>query len=495
MSAEKDSPRVDLPLASSPELLPRRHFLWRDAAGIGGLALAWMLARDAAADGAHGDAAPGDLRSGGLHFPARAKRVVQIFCCGGVSQVDSFDHTPALTRLHGKKLEGRGELRGFFGRPGLLMKTPFEFRRHGESQSWVSSLFPHLATCVDEMAFVHSMVAKSNNHTPATFQMNTGFTLNGFPSMGAWMSYGLGSMNDNLPTFVVLPDTRGLPAGGSINWTAGFLPAEHQGTAFRTRSPEPVVDLNTPGSVRPGTRRAGMDLLRKLNSKFAEQNPGDSTLTARLRSYELGAAMQTSIPEAVDLEKESEDTKRLYGLDRNEMEGLGRNCLMARRLLERGVRFVQLFSGGAFGSPRINWDAHESVIRNHTKMAIHTDQPVAGLIKDLRQRGMLDDTLVIWATEFGRGPATEGINKPGRDHHPDAFTCFLAGAGVKKGFHHGQSDEIGFGVAQSPVTIHDWHATILRLLGIDHKKLAFYHNGIQRRLTDVHGNVVRELLS
>jgi hypothetical protein len=472
--------------------LPRRRFLWEAGGGLGGIALAWLLEREACA---RSGAAPSGGSAGGPHFPARAKRVVQVFACGGVSHIDTFDHKPALARYHGKELQGRGENRGFFGQPGLLMASPFAFRRHGESGAWISSLFPHLAECVDEIAFVHSMVAKSNNHTPATFQMQTGFTMNGFPSMGAWVSYGLGSLDDNLPTFVVLPDPRGLPAGGSINWTAGFLPAEHQGTAFRTQAKEPVTDLSAPGGVTAAARRAGLDLLTRLNTRFAAASPGDTGLQARLRAYELGAAMQLSIPDAVDLAGEPEETRRLYGLDREESAGLGRSCLLARRLLERGVRFVQLYSGGAFGSPRINWDAHESVLENHTKMAASTDQPVSALIRDLRRRGLLDDTLFVWATEFGRGPATQGIGKPGRDHHPDAFTCFLAGAGVKKGIAYGASDEIGFAAVEDPVTVHDLHATILHLLGIDHERLTFYHNGIARRLTDVHGRVVEGLLA
>ena len=475
------------------EVLPRRHLLWQSAGGIGGIALAWLLRRESAAAESAASAGPGDLH--GLHFPARARRVVQIFCSGGLSHIDSFDHKETLVRQHGQKLEGRGEIRGFFGQPGLLMQSPFEFARHGESGAWVSSLFPHLAERVDELLFIHSMVAKSNNHTPATFQMNSGFTMNGFPCMGSWVSYGLGTLNDKLPTFVVLPDPRGLPAGGSINWTAGFLPAEHQGTAFRTGTPQPVVDLATPRATSPGARRAGLDLLARLDRRFADEYPGDSSLRARLRAYELGAAMQSSIPEAVDFDNEPAETRRLYGLDDDVTAGFGRNCLLARRLLERGVRFVQLFNGGAFGSPRINWDAHESVVENHTKMAAGMDRPVAGLLADLRRRGLLDDTLFILATEFGRGPATQGVGKPGRDHHPDAFTCILAGAGVRPGFHYGSSDDIGFSVAENPVTVHDFHATILRLIGIDHERLTFYHNGIQRRLTDVHGKVVDALLA
>ncbi len=468
--------------------MSRRHFLWKNGVGLGGLALTCMLQEEAAAN---------ENRSitQGIHFPARAKRVVQIFCMGGMSQIDTFDHKPALEKFHGKKLQGRGELRGFFGQAGLIMKSPFQFKRYGKSGSWVSSILPNLATCVDECCFLHSMVAKSNNHTPATFQMNTGFTLNGFPCMGSWLSYGLGTENNNLPSFVTLPDPRGLPAGGSINWAAGFLPAAHQGVAFNTSGSELVRDLRTPSGVSAAKRTAGLDFLENMNRRFLEENPGNSELAARLRSYELAGAMQLSIPEAQDFSKESDEIKKLYGIENTASEGIGRNCLIARRLLERGVRFVQIINGGAFGSPRINWDAHESVVKNHTKMAASMDQPFAGLIKDLNQRGMLDDTLVLLTTEFGRGPATQGVNRPGRDHHPDAFTFFMAGAGLKKGFHYGESDDIGFAIADKPTTIHDFHATVLHLMGIDHKKLTYYHNGIQRRLTDVHGHVIKGIIA
>ena len=471
---------------NSPRLLPRRHFLWNAAGGIGGLAFAWMMNRESRAE-----------RASTLlpHFTPRARRVVQIFCAGGVSHIDTFDYKPELEKLHGKTLEGKGENKGFFGQPGKVMKSPYEFRRHGESGHWVSSLLPHLASCVDDVCFIHSMVAKSNNHTPATFQMNSGFTMNGFPSMGAWISYGLGTENENLPAFVVLPDPRGHPAGGSINWTAGFLAAKHQGVAFRTNSPVPVVDLKTPTSISAADRERDMRLLAKIDQSFADAHPGESDFAARLRSYELAARMQLSIPEVTDLSQEPEHIRKLYGLEDKRSEGFGRNCLLARRLLERGVRFVQLFNGGAFGSPRTNWDGHENVFENHNVQAATMDQPAAALLKDLKDRGMLDDTLFIWNTEFGRGPATQGIDSPGRDHHPDAFTCFMAGAGLKPGFSYGASDEAGYFASENPVTIYDLHATILHLLGIDHEKLTFYHNGINRRLTDVHGKVVHDLIA
>lgn len=468
----------------------RRTFLEHASGGLAGIALTWLLHRDVTQAS---QPSTGDLR--GTHFPPRAKRVIQIFCCGGVSHIDTFDFKPELERMHGKALEGKGENLGFFGQPGKLMKSVFPFRRHGESGAWVSSLFPHLATCVDDLCFIHSMFAKSNNHTPAIFQMNSGFTLNGFPCMGAWVSYGLGTENENLPAFVVLPDPRGLPAGGSINWASGFLPASHQGVPFRLDKEQPVHAIATPGGLQPRERDAELAFLSAMNREFSDAHLGDAAFTARLRSYELAARMQLSIPEASDLSAESPAIRELYGLDDPTNHGFSRNCLLARRLLERGVRFVQLFNGGAFGSPRINWDGHENVKENHGQQAATVDRPVAALIKDLKQRGMLEDTLLIWTTEFGRSPTTQGIDAPGRDHHPTAFTTFLAGAGLKKGFHYGASDEIGYFAAENKVTIPDFHATILYLLGIDHERLTFYHNGIKRRLTDVHGHVLHDLVA
>jgi hypothetical protein len=478
--------------AGSPRTpLTRRHFLSGTAGGLGGIALAWLMQRDSA----RASAASGGPVVRQLHHAPRARRIVQIFCCGGVSHLDTFDYKPELVRMDGKSLEGKGENLGFFGQPGRLMKSPYEFRQHGRSGAWVSSLLPHLAGCVDDLCFIHSMYARSNNHTPATFQMNSGFTLNGFPCMGAWLSYGLGTENENLPAFVVLPDPRGLPAGGSINWTSGFLPANHQGVPFRTRAGEPIADLRTPASIAPQNRDADMQLLAAMNRAFAEAHPGEDAFAARLRSYELAARMQSSIPEATDVDSEPEHIRRLYGIGEEGNKGFSRNCLMARRLLERGVRFVQIIHGGAFGSPRINWDGHENLRENHDAQAVTMDKPVAALIQDLKQRGMLEDTLFLWSTEFGRSPVTQGIGSVGRDHHPTAFTCFLAGAGVKKGIHHGSSDELGYFVGRDKVTIPDIHATVLHLLGVDHEKLTHYHNGVNRRLTDVHGEVLHSVLT
>ncbi|MBM3847062.1 MAG: DUF1501 domain-containing protein, partial [Verrucomicrobia bacterium] len=427
------------PASTAP--LSRREFLGSAAGGMTGAAVAWLMGRGRAG---------GAMLSKGGHGFARARRVVQIFCCGGVSHLDSFDHKPELARWDGKTLEGKGENIGFFGQPGKVMKSPYEFRQHGRSGAWVSSLLPNLAGCVDDLCFIHSMNVRSNNHTPATFQMNSGFTLNGFPSMGAWLSYALGSENENLPTFVVLPDPRGWMAGGSINWTSGFLPASHQGVPFRTLGQNPVMDLETPASIPAEHRDRDMRLLAGMNRRFAEQHPGDAAFAERLRSYELAARMQVSIPEASGIDSEPGYIRDLYGIDDPRTKGFSRSCLMARRLLERGVRFVQIINGGAFGSPRINWDGHENLKENHDTQAATMDRPTAGLIHDLKQRGMLEDTLVVWCTEFGRSPSTQGIGASGRDHHPLAFTSFLAGAGVKPGFRYGESDEVGYFASKDP---------------------------------------------
>jgi hypothetical protein len=479
---------------SDEELPTRRDFLSGSATGLAGIAFACLLHEEAAAKGGAGRSKVEKASATGAHFAPKAKRVIQIFCMGGVSHVDTFDYKPELIKHNGQALSGKGKVDTFFGQPGNLMKSPFEFRQRGRSGLWCSDLLPNLAGCVDDITFLYSMKSKSSNHTPAAFFMNTGFTMNGFPCLGAWLSYGLGSENQDLPSFVVLPDSRGMIAGGTINWTSGFLPATHQGTMFNA-GPVPVRDLFPPHDISPEDRLAAAQFLQSQNRRFTDQNPGDSTLTARLRAYELAARMQLSVPQAVDVQSESEETRRLYGLDNPVTEGFGRNCLVARRLLEKGVRFVQLYNGGAFLAPRINWDGHEDIVENHTKQAATMDKPVAGLLKDLKQRGMLDDTLLLWTTEFGRTPFTQGVGAKGRDHHPNGFTMWMAGAGLRPGVGYGATDEVGYAAADKPVEVYDFHATVLHLLGIDHKRLTYYHNGIQRRLTDVHGEVIRDILA
>ncbi|MDX2035875.1 MAG: DUF1501 domain-containing protein [Isosphaeraceae bacterium] len=474
----------------------RRRFLLDASAGLGAIALHWLLEREARAADREADrrTLPGASPRPAPHFEPKVRRVIQIFACGGMSHLDTFDHKPLLRERHGRAIEVKGKITPFFGQPGTCLQSPWTFEKRGESGLEISSLLPEIAKCADDLTIIRSMVAKSANHTPATFQMNSGFTLNGFPSMGAWLSYGLGTENENLPAYVVLPDPRGLPAGGAINWTSGFLPASHQGVCFRTKG-DPIPDLSTPDDVEPAERDAGRAFLARLNRGDLAAHPGDSSLEARIRSYELAARMQTSIPESLDLAREPKSVRDLYGLDQPATAGFGRNCLMARRLIERGVRFVQLYHGGAFGSPRINWDAHEDLKENHGNQAASLDRPVAGLLRDLKSRGLLADTLVLFTTEFGRTPFTQGIDGKGRDHHNLAFSCWMAGAGLRPGIAHGATDEFGYQIVDSPTSIYDLHATILHLLGIDHKRLTYYYNGLNRRLTDVHGVVVEPLLA
>lgn len=469
-------------------MLDRRSFLWHSGGGLGGVALAWLLAEE-------GLLAAGPPVKSGLHYPAKAKRVVQLFMSGAASQCDTFDYKPALIKRHGEKFDPGGKVELFQSVPGTVMKAPWKWRQHGQCGKWVSDLLPHLASCVDDMAFVHSMVSKSNVHGPATFLQATGFVQPGFPGMGAWVSYGLGSLNRNLPTFVVLPDSRGFAPNGPANWGAGFLPAAHQGTMVRPGAKNPIQDLFPPQEARATAtgEAAGLDLLKKLNTKHKEGRDGDSRLDARIASYELAARLQLSAPEVLDISKEPVATRHLYGLDDKATEDFGRNCLIARRLLERGVRFVQVWSGADNGFPRRNWDSHEDIARDHGEMGRSLDRPAAALLKDLKSRGLLDDTIVLWTTEFGRMPCSQGSK--GRDHNPFTFTNWLAGGGVKGGVSYGASDEWSFRAAEKPTHCYDVHATILHLLGIDHTRLTYRHNGIDRRLTDVHGHVIDAILA
>jgi Protein of unknown function (DUF1501) len=470
----------------------RREFLWQFGGGLGGIALAHLLKSDGLLASA-GSARP-DL-NGGVHHRAKARRVVQLFMSGAASQVDTFDYKPALIERHGQTFDPGGKVELFQSMPGAVMKSPWKWKQHGQCGKYVSSLVPHLASCVDEIAFIPSMVSKSNVHGPATFLQSTGFLAPGFPGMGAWISYGLGSLNESLPTFVVLPDSRGFAPNGPANWGAGFLPASHQGTIVRASEKTPIFDL-FPRDKRVATSEAqadGLAILRQLNRDHQRSREGDSRLEARIASYELAARLQVSAPEALDLSAESPATRKLYGLDERITKDFARNCLLARRLLERGVRFVQVWSGADNGFPRRNWDSHEDLARDHANMGRSMDQPAAALLHDLKARGLLEDTIVIWTTEFGRMPCSQGGK--GRDHNPFAFTTWLAGGGVKGGITYGQSDEWSYKAIEKPTYCYDVHATVLYLLGIDHEKLTFRHNGIDRRLTDVHGHVIEELLA
>ena len=478
-----------------PTTTSRRRFLWHFGGGLGGIALTQLLADGGLLSNARA-AEAATAANHGLHHPAKAKRVVQFFMSGAASQCDLFDYKPELIKRNGQPFDPGEKVELFQSSPGNCMASPWAWKLHGQSGKWMSDLVPHLSGCVDDIAFIHSMVAKSNVHGPATFMQNTGFVLPGFPSMGAWIGYGLGSMADNLPTFVVLPDGRGFPPNGPSNWSAGFLPAAHQGTLIKPGSKNPIADLFPPAAAKYITRGSeadGLRLLNELNVEHREAREGDSRLDARIASYELAAKLQLSAPEVLDISGETEATRRLYGLDQKITEDFGRNCLVARRLLERGVRFVQVWSGADNGFPRRNWDSHEDLQKDHGEMGTSMDQPAAALVKDLKQRGMLDDTIVIWTTEFGRMPCSQGAK--GRDHNPFAFTSWLAGGGIKGGTTYGESDQWSYKAATNPTYCYDLHATVLHLLGVDHERLTFRHNGIDRRLTDVHGKVIEEILA
>jgi len=481
-------------MSIDPRSIDRRSFLKFSLHGIGSVALTDLLLRDRVV---RAEAVPAEAADPWPHHTPRVTRVIHLCMCGGLSHVDSFDYKPALARHHGQSLASDERPDVFFNKVGLLRKSDWGFRQHAQSGLWVSDLFPHMAEVADELTVIRSMVAETSNHTPATFQQNTGFRLNGFPTAGAWLSYGMGAEADDLPSYVVIPDARGQPAGGSINWTNGFLPARHQGVLMRSKG-NAIDDLFPSRAISRETEQASRRLLSGLNRNHLARAGLDDDLEARILSYQLAAKMQMAVPEVTNLDAETAPTRKLYGLEREETRDFGRGCLLARRLLERGVRFVQLFSGGAFGSPRINWDGHENMVRNHTREALRVDQPIAALLRDLRQRGLLEDTLVMLTTEFGRTPFTESdadVLGIGRDHNQNGFSVWLAGGGLRHGYAYGATDEVGWKAVENRVSWHDFHATILHLLGIDHERLTFYHNGIARRLTNVHGHVVRGILA
>ena len=477
-------------------LLDRRNFLGHLGSGLGGVALISLLAEQ-------GYSAPwrpaiqpqAPLAARSPHFAPRVQRVLHIFCSGACSHLDTWDYKPELIKRHGQPLPGVKDLITFQGANGDLAKSPYAFRPRGECGKYTSDLLPQLGACVDELCFLHSMTAKSNTHGPAESQMNTGFTLEGFPSMGAWVGYALGTANRDLPAFVAIPDPRGIPQIGPANWSNGFLPAVFQGTSFS--ADRPLANLARPPRLAAGAERDAGDFLKLLNDEHLRRNPGDTELSARIASYELAARMQLSAPEAADLARESKATHDLYGTTHANplLAGFARNCLLARRLLERGVRFVQVFNGAyAMGEGVGNWDGHRQLKADYDRHGPILDRPAAALLKDLKARGLLDDTLVVWSTEFGRMPTFQK-GAQGRDHNPNGFTVWLAGAGVKKPYSHGATDEFGHRAVEKTTTIYDFHATILHLLGLDHERLTFYHNGIERRLTDVHGHIIADVLA
>ncbi len=467
----------------------RREFLWQAGAGFTGVALASMLAEDGFfAKSRAAEPTLDPLVPRAPHFAAKAKRVIFLFMYGGPSQVDLFDPKPVLAQKHGKTVDLEVR-KGSVGK-GTLLGSPRKFEKHGRSGIEVSDLFPNLAKRVDDMAIVRSMYADSFAHGSAMIQMNTGSIFQGKPCLGSWTTYGLGTENRDLPGFVVLLDPRGGPIGGAPNWASGYMPATYQGTQFRV-SGDPILNLAPRAPVTREEQRAQLDFLGKLNGAHQATRPHESELAARINSYELAYRMQSSAPEAVDLSGETEATKGLYGMDDPVSADFGRKCLMARRLVERGVRFVQVYSGGGHNDQ--NWDAHSDVDKNHSLHCRETDRPIAGLLADLKARGLLDETLVVWSGEFGRMPTTQGGK--GRDHNPQGFTAWLAGGGVKGGTVHGATDEIGYAASENKVHVHDLHATILHLLGLDHTLLTYFHGGRDQRLTDVHGRIVHEVLA
>lgn len=478
----------------TPISLPtRRRFLQQVGMGCGSLALTSLLHQEGLL--AAQVSATDTTAARQPHFTPRARSVIWLFQTGGASQVDTFDYKPELQRRDGQTLAGADPRTGFFSTSGRCLKSPFKFHQHGQSGAWVSELFPHMAQHVDDMAFLHSCYSSQNNHAPASIEISCGMNRPGYPSMGSWVTYGLGSMNQNLPAFVVMHETK--PRGDDNIWSPGFLPKNNQPLLLDARRREEIANLARSQGMTDVHQRAQLDLLRQLNQDHQGQHPLEADLAARIQSFELAYRMQTAAPEALDITRETEPVKNLYGLNRPECVTVGRQCLIARRLVERGVRFVQIFasssriSGGAVND--VPWDGHNDINVNHRDCAASNDQPVAGLLTDLKARGLLDSTLVIWGGEFGRTSDSQG--SVGRDHNPHANTVWMAGGGIRGGIHHGRTDDFGYKAVEPRVSVYDLQATVLHLLGLDHTRLTYRFNGRDFRLTDVSGNVVREILA
>ena len=485
------------------QLLDRRNFLGQTGAGLGGISLASLLAKDGllAADKQPALRPEIDPQKPNAarepHFPARAKNVLVIFCAGACSHIDTWDYKPELVRMHDKPMPSETKIVTFQGEQGTLQQSPWSFKPRGESGKMISTLVDQIGEFADDMCFIHSMTGKTNTHGPGENFMSTGFTLDGFPSIGAWSTYALGSENENLPAFVAIPDPRGTPQSSVNNWGPGFLPAVYQGTDFNAA--KPIRNLARPQAISDAADLATRRFLKELNEGHLDKFPGDSELAARIASYELAAKMQLSVPRISDLSTESTHTLNTYGANDTENRlkaDFAKNCILARRLIESGVRFVQLFNGAyqTGGEGVSNWDGHKFLKRQYSKHGPVLDQPVAALLGDLKQRGLLEETLVVWCTEFGRMPTFQK-GASGRDHNPSGFTTWMMGAGVKQGFTYGATDEFGYRAVEDVATVYDFHATILHLLGLNHERLTYYHNGIERRLTDVHGSVLADILA
>jgi hypothetical protein len=468
----------------------RREFLFHAGGGFGGLAMAWLLARDGFAGEKKTDKAVNPLAAKKPHFKARARSVIFMFMVGGPSAIDLFDPKPELKKHHGEPLPksfGMPVSQFTKGDTPLLTSTR-KFNKHGKAGLPVSDLMPHLAGCVDDIAFLRSCWCTSTVHAPAMYELHSGRTAMGYPSLGSWVTYGLGSVSENLPAYCVMTQPEGTPEGGAPCWGAGFLPTVYQGTLLR-KGANPILNLKPPATASRLQQRRTLDLMQQMNR--LNMDPGDTELEARIASYELAYRMQKHAPEAVDLSRETAATRKAYGLDDKRTADFGTRCLLARRLVERGVRFVQLYSGG--GPLITQWDAHDDINANHEKMCGHVDRPVAALLKDLKHRGLLDSTLVVWASEFGRTPMSQGGK--GRDHNPYGYTMWLGGGGVKGGQAIGATDEFGLRAVTDRISVNDFHATILHLLGLDHEQLTFLHNSRDERLTDVAGEVVKKVLA
>ncbi|MCC9609133.1 DUF1501 domain-containing protein [Blastopirellula sp. JC732] len=475
----------------------RREFLWEAGGKFTGLALTAMLAGDgfltSQALGSEGESTfKNPLAAKQPHFPAKAKSVIFLFMYGGPSHIDTFDYKPKLYPLDGKTVPVKTKGRGGEKNEGRVVGPKWNFKQYGESGQWVSELFPNLATCVDDIAFLKSMTAESPIHGSAMLNMNSGRILSGFPCMGSWVNYGLGSVNENLPGHVVMLDPTGGPISGAKNWSSGFMPATYQGSIFRSKG-APIIDLKPPQGITRDMQRDILDTLKDSNDRHLASRIDNSDLAARIASYELAYKMQESAPEAVDFADETEDTLKLYGMDNPQTEEFGRRCLMARRLVQRGVRFVQLYSGGHHNDN--NWDAHGDLEKNHNYHAGRTDKPIAGLLKDLKRNGLLDETLVIWGGEFGRQPTAEYAEGTGRDHNSYGFTMWMAGGGIKGGRSVGATDELGAEAVERPLKVKDMHATVLHQLGLDPNHLSYFYSGLDQKLVGVeHVDPIREII-
>jgi uncharacterized protein (DUF1501 family) len=500
LHSHRDASRSSTAQLPATGAVDRREFFHCAGAGLIGIALADLWARDA-----HGETRTSETGTpvakpkwtpGATQFAPKAKRVLQIFCPGAASHIDLWDYKPELEKRHGQPLPGEQEVATFQGKNGNLMKSPWKFAPGGQSGKMISSLLPAMSRHVDDIAFVHSMTSRTNTHGPGCIFMNTGFVREGFPSAGSWVSYALGSLNDNLPTFVAIPDIRGEPPNGKANWSNGFLPAQHQAVPLSAQ--QELRNLRPPAGISAEEDLATREFLATIDRRHAAAHQGDSELAARIEAYALAARMQTAAPEASDLSRESAAVHRHYGTDdANPLKAAyARNCLLATRLLAHGVRYVSLYcasrASGVDGL--LNWDAHRTLKTDYERHCPIFDQPTAALLTDLKQRGLLEDTLVLWTTEFGRMP-THQMGTSGRDHNPDAFTCWMMGAGIQGGVSYGATDEFGRRAVKNIATVHDFYATVLHLLGLDHEQVSFYFNGTNRRLTDVHGHVIKPILS